>query len=153
MTIVSYTIKCLITSPSRATMFLKKDEGSNFSFCEQASLHRKPNLANEWERMTPSSQLLLTSRPLPQLQAEMIFGGFAPKSPFMVMIVGPPKSMLCSVAQSCPTLCDPMDCNPPGSSVHGILQARILEWVTMPSSRGSSQVSRIAGGFFTTSIT
>ena len=41
--------------------------------------------------------------------------------------------------QSCPTLCDPMDCSPPGSSVHGILQARILEWVTMHSSRRSSQ--------------
>ena len=40
--------------------------------------------------------------------------------------------------QSCPTLCDPMDCNPPGSSDHGILQARILEWVATPSSRGSS---------------
>ena len=40
--------------------------------------------------------------------------------------------------QSCPTLCDPMGCNPPGSSVHGILQARILEQVTMPSSRGFS---------------
>ena len=40
--------------------------------------------------------------------------------------------------QSCLTLCDSMDCSPPGSSVHGILQARILEWVAMPSSRGSS---------------
>ena len=37
--------------------------------------------------------------------------------------------------QSCLTLCDRMDCSPPGSSVHGILQARILEWVAMPSSR------------------
>ena len=46
---------------------------------------------------------------------------------------------VCSVAQSCPTLCDPRDCSPPGSSVHGLLQARILEWVAMPSSRGSSQ--------------
>ena len=52
-------------------------------------------------------------------------------------------------------LCDPLDCSPPGSSVHGILQARILEWVTMPSSRGSSQpgdriqVSLVAGVFFT----
>ena len=48
-----------------------------------------------------------------------------------------------------------MDCSPPGSSVHGILQARILEWVAMPSSRGSSlprdwtQVSCTSGGFFT----
>ena len=59
--------------------------------------------------------------------------------------------------QSCLTLCDPMDCNPPGSSVHGILQARILEWDSMPSSRGSSSpkyptrifcVSCIAGDFF-----
>ena len=41
--------------------------------------------------------------------------------------------------QSCPILCDPMDCSPPGSSVLGILQARILEGIAMPSSRGSSQ--------------
>ena len=40
---------------------------------------------------------------------------------------------------SCPTLCNPMDYSPPGSSVHAILQARILEWVAMPSSRQSSQ--------------
>ena len=42
--------------------------------------------------------------------------------------------------QSCVILRDSMDCSPPGSSVHGTLQARILEWVTMPSSRGSSQL-------------
>ena len=48
-------------------------------------------------------------------------------------------AVLCLVAQSCPTLCDPMDCSPPGSSVQGILQARILEWLAAPSSRGSSQ--------------
>ena len=41
--------------------------------------------------------------------------------------------------QSCPTLCDLIDRSPPGSSVHGILQASILEWVATPSSRGSSQ--------------
>src|SRR5574341_916161 len=41
------------------------------------------------------------------------------------------------VAQSCPTLCDPMDCNLPGSSVHGISQARIIEWVAISFSRGS----------------
>ena len=42
-------------------------------------------------------------------------------------------------AQSCLTLRDPMDCNPPSSSICGLLQARILGWVAMPSSRGSSQ--------------
>ena len=59
------------------------------------------------------------------------------------------------VAQSCLTLCDSLDCSPPGSSVHGILQARMLEWVAIPFSRRSSwprdqtQVSHIAGRFFT----
>ena len=58
-------------------------------------------------------------------------------------------------AQSCMTLCDPMDCSPPGSSVHGIPQARILVWAAISFSRGSSQprdwiwVSCIAGEFFT----
>ena len=42
-------------------------------------------------------------------------------------------------AQSCLTLCDPVDCSLPDSSVHGILQARILEWVAISSSKGSSQ--------------
>ena len=65
------------------------------------------------------------------------------------------KGLPCLVAQSCPTLCYPMDCSPPGCSIHGILQERILEWVTMPSSKASSQsrvwtqVYYIAGGFFT----
>ena len=59
------------------------------------------------------------------------------------------------VAQSCLTLYDPMDCSLPGSSVLGILQARVLEWVAVSSSRGSSQsrdgtqVSCIAGRHFT----
>ena len=62
---------------------------------------------------------------------------------------------VCVIAQSCLILCDPRDYSPSGSSAHGILQARILEWVTIPFSRGSSQpkdqtqVSRIADGFFT----
>ena len=43
------------------------------------------------------------------------------------------------VAQSCPTLCDLMDCSLPGSSVQGIFQARVLEWITISFSRGSSQ--------------
>ena len=55
----------------------------------------------------------------------------------------------------CVRLCDPMDCSLPGSPVHGILQARIVEWVVIPFSRGSSQprnwtwVSHLAGRFFT----
>ena len=62
--------------------------------------------------------------------------------------------------QSCSSLCNTMDCSPPGSSVHGILQARILEWVIMCSSKGSSKPGTeltslmspvLVGGFFTTS--
>ena len=59
------------------------------------------------------------------------------------------------VAQSCPTLCNPMDCSLPSSSAHGILQAKILEWVSISFSRGSSQlrdrtwVCCMAGRFFT----
>ena len=57
-------------------------------------------------------------------------------------------------AQLCPSLCEPMDCRLLGSSAHGILQARILEWVAIPFSRGSSQprdqtLVCIAGRFFT----
>ena len=61
---------------------------------------------------------------------------------------------LSKVAQLCPTLCDPMDCSLPGSTLHGILQARVLEWVAISFSRGSSQprdqtqVSRIPGRCF-----
>ena len=74
------------------------------------------------------------------------------------------KTIICAYVhakslQSCPALRNSMHCNPPGSSVHGILQAKILEWIAMPSSRGSSQPRDqtcascscyIAGGFFTT---
>ena len=72
------------------------------------------------------------------------------------------RASVCMHAQSCPTLCNPMNYSPPASSVHGILQARILEWVDMLSCRGSSRpgdqthvscvscVSCIAVGFFTT---
>ena len=58
------------------------------------------------------------------------------------------------VTQSCLTLCHPMECSLPGSSVHGISQARILEWIAIPFSRGSFQprdqtwLSQVAGRFF-----
>ena len=67
----------------------------------------------------------------------------------------PQPSLLAKSLQSCLTLCNPMDCSPPGSSVLGILQARRQEWVTISFSRGSfqlrdgTQLSHIAGGFLT----
>ena len=65
-------------------------------------------------------------------------------------------SCCCLVTKLCPTLCDPMDCSPPSSWVHGISQARIMEWVAISLSRESSwlrdltHVSCLVGGFFTT---
>ena len=68
------------------------------------------------------------------------------------------KQRVCSVTQSCLTLCDSMDCSPPGSSVHWIFLEQILEWVAISSFRGSSQprdltqvscISCIAGRYFT----
>ena len=65
------------------------------------------------------------------------------------------KKVKVLVTQLCLTLCNPVDCSLPGSSIHEILQARILEWVAIPFSRGSSQprdqtqVSCISGRFFT----
>ena len=65
--------------------------------------------------------------------------------------------MYAAAAQSCLTLCDPMDCSPPGSSAHGVLQARVLEWVPFPSPghlpdlgiESASPVALVlAGGFF-----
>ena len=72
----------------------------------------------------------------------------------------PFKTAVLSTFQSCPTLCDPLSYSLPDSSVHGILQARTLEWVALPSSRGPSQLRDwtasllspvLAGRFFTTS--
>ena len=69
---------------------------------------------------------------------------FIPISQLSTLLIGLAAQKLSNVkkvkvlaAQLCLTLCDPMDCSPPGSSVHGILQARILEWVDIPFSRGS----------------
>ena len=74
---------------------------------------------------------------------------------YLISLWIPSEWMKMLVAQLCLTLCNPRDCSPPGSSVLGVLQARILKWVTIPFSRGSSQpgnqtwVSLIAGRFFT----
>ena len=59
--------------------------------------------------------------------------------PMCVCVCVCARARVCKSLLSCPTLCDPMDGSSSDSSVHGILQARILEWVAMPSSRGSSQ--------------
>ena len=89
---------------------------------------------------------------LQSMGSQRVRHNWAMKHIFIFMLC----AVLCLVTQLCPTLCDSTDCSPPGSSVHGISQARILEWVAIPFSRGSlrpmdgTQISHIAGELFTT---
>ena len=83
---------------------------------------------------------------LPVLSASLLWrvpsAGFSSGCGFPIWFMSP-YHLMCTRAQSlqlCPILCDPMDCSLPGPSVHGILQARILEWASMPSSKGSSWI-------------
>ena len=84
----------------------------------------------------------------------LIVGYFVDPVKYNIIVTVHEVKVKMLVAQSCLILCNPMDCNLPGSSVHGILQARILEWVAISSTRGSSQpwnqtqVSCIPGRFF-----
>ena len=80
---------------------------------------------------------------------------FGLNRPMQLCILSLKSESESEVAQLCPTVCDPTDCSLPGSSVHGIFQARVLEWIAISFSRGSSQprdqtwVSRTAGRRFT----
>ena len=114
------------------------------------------NLKSREKKWHSQSHRTQTSRPQPRVLMSLnsVFletVGFSPPR----MEIYPEGKVKVKVAQLCPTLCDPIDCSLPGSSVHGILQARILEWVAISFSRGSSQsrdwtqVSHIVGGFFT----
>ena len=58
---------------------------------------------------------------------------------------GGAAAVAAKLLQSCPTLCDPMDCSPPGSSIHGIFQARVLEWVALPSLAGRGSGRQMGG--------
>ena len=105
---------------------------------------------------TPCPAHLPSQRPLAPSRQPSRQGALSPTCGWLVDFKESRKEKKESeVTQSCPTLCDPMDCSPPGSPVHGIFQARILEWAAISFSRGPSQprdrtqVSGIAGKFFT----
>ena len=94
----------------------------------------KPKLRENEERMllTVAQIPLAAPTPGPVAEARLSPGLLFPHLRHLC-------AELCLVPQLCPILCKSMDYIPPGSSVHGILQARILEWAAMPFSRGSSQ--------------
>ena len=94
----------------------------------------QPSLANQQARLPGTLQLCsscLFRRQQSVPESDLSSTGPPPFSPLLT------GSML--VTQSCLTLCDPTDCSPPGTSAHGIPHERILEWVTIPFSRGSSE--------------
>ena len=92
------------------------------------SFHLYQRCHCDWRRLTPG----VSSRGA-ELGDGKQFALALQISPWLLALL-----VLLLVIQSCPTLCDPMDCNPPGFSIHGILWARMLEWVAIPFSRGSS---------------
>ena len=138
---------------------------------------RKSENSRGWPlNSTPHSQLCLVEGPWPPSWCPLDEWG-CPGISWLALVLGPSRCIvgwsltqwleyldsltipqgwpfIVLVAQSCLTLCDPRDCSPLGSCVHGILQARILEWVAIPFSRGPSRpmdwtwVSHIADRFF-----
>ena len=85
-----------------------------------------------WEGHVPTAMFRIDNQQRPIIQHRELCSIFL--APWMGEGFGG-EYMHAESLQSCPTLCDPMDCSPPGSSVHGIHQARILEWVAIPFSR------------------
>ena len=103
-------------------------EWGAIAFSDVAIRHDKHWLGSTRYKMVEDS---ISSEPWASLHISMLNN-----TPTNAMIVLTAKLL---VTQLCPTLCDPMDCSLPGSSVHEILQARILEWAAIPFCRGSSQ--------------
>ena len=116
-------------------------------------LERKWSLSHVWLFATPWTLAYQVSPSMELFRQEYWNGlpfpspqdlpnpGMEPRSPALQADALPPEppGKHCSVAKSCPTLCNPINCNPPGSSVHRISQARVLEWVAISSSRLGSQ--------------
>ena len=95
--------------------------------------HPKPAAFNQ----LPVLGAGIAERPHPPIPPQLSHGPQASRKKMIMKTSPHTESVNVSVAQSCPTLCNPMDYSPPGSSVHGIFQARILEWVAIPFSKGS----------------
>ena len=138
-----------VPSPGRAPdQFL-----TQITLSYQASHSRWPNSHNQGDPSTWSSPTVL-----PFAVSTTSWGSCTPLGLFHLTLIYSNTVCVCSVAQSFPTLCDPMDWGPPGSSVPGILQARILEQVAIRYSRGhhpeiepmSPASPILAGGFFLT---
>jgi len=171
------------TSPPKVSAFLKKDKDSLLFMCKMIKsspppISHLPNLVLLMQGGIDSpAQIMLgwiLQLGICWILSKQTYLAYFPclthyfsrnwQFPAFLFLTHPPAStfspiVLCVmkvlVIRYCPTLYHPMDCSPPGSSVHGILQAKILEWVAIPDSsanlqpRAWTQVSCIAGRFFT----
>ena len=129
-------VRSLVWEDSTSCRQLSPSALKSLSATREATTTRNtPTTAREWLSLTVTRENCPQQRPSTAKNNQLIH--------------------ICSVAHSCLTLFGPMNCSPPGSSVHGILQASILEWVAFPSfreafqPRDQTQVSHTAGGFFT----
>ena len=116
------------------------DKSSSFLLLTQ---HGVPSSSCFFVPQPPSNQPSLSGVPIllsPEWNLEpKVWVLSVLTAPGLLLTPGPLRGACSLVSQSCLTLCNPMDCSPPGSSVHGISQTRTLEWVVISFSRGSSQ--------------
>ena len=109
----------------------EKDTGTHFSIYLQ--------VGSEGRHMVSSRRCNLSSVfQADELSQYLVVDSFGYLHPWLHILTAVKNSHMCMHAQLCLTLCDPKNCSPPGSSVHGTVQARILEWVAISFSRGSS---------------
>ena len=144
-------------------LYIYTPTGSKTSESENEVAQSCPTLCNPMDCSPPGSSAhgILQARILEWLAISFSRGSSLPRDRTQVScgrhfnLWATREAQESKVAQSCPTLCDRMDCSLPGFSVHGIFQTKVLEWVAISFSRGSSRprdrtrVSCIAGGFFT----
>ena len=117
-------------------IFFKKKTQRNL-FTKQKQTHRHRKQISGYQKGKGGGKLGITDQEIHTTVCEMNKVLLYSKGNYIQYLV---ITYVCAkMLQSCLTLCDPMDYSLPGSSVHGILQAKILEWVAMPSSRGSSR--------------
>ena len=153
---------CLQSSPASGSFPMSQlfsPHGQSVGASASASV--LPMNIQDWFPLGMTGLISLLSKGLSRafsnttVQNHQLFGTQLLYGPTLTSIHRKKESKESQVAQSCPTLCNPVDCSLPGSSVHAIFQARILEWVAVSFSRGSSQlrdqtqVSCIVGRHFT----
>ena len=117
--------------------FRERDKGSKNSFGPESKEQRNLDLILH-SNIFKTFLIILQQCPTLCNSMDCTLPGSSVICIFILKCIHTLMHFYCLVTKSCPTLCNPMDCSPPGSSVHGDSQVRILEWVVISFSRGSS---------------